>query len=146
MKLTKLLSNKIIPFFLIFLTLCKSPTVYKNFEQYKPLEEIATLEFEGYVLRIKEDSNQEFYDKLYLLEGKYLIEFKDRRTFIKGATLCNLKANKRYTIKIISQKEFPKHNKIVYIGECIEIPKEEPGFLERYLLDKKLEEESKRNK
>jgi hypothetical protein len=145
MKLTKISSNKMILFFLIFLSLCKSPAVYRNFEQYKPLEEIATLEFDGYVLHIKENSNQEFYDKLYLLEGKYLIEFKDRRTFIKGAALCNLKANKRYTIKIISKKEFPQHNKIVYIGECIEIPKEEPGFLERYLLDKKLEEESKKN-
>ncbi|GIX40893.1 MAG: hypothetical protein KatS3mg129_0626 [Leptospiraceae bacterium] len=137
------IKNFIILLLLIPFGYCKTPTIYRNFNDYKPQEEIAILEFDGYVLRLKDESNPEYYDKLYLLEGEYLIEFKDRINFTKGAALCNLKANKKYTIKITGKKEFPQYKKYVYIGDCIEVPEKEQGFLEKFLLEKKLEEKIK---
>lgn len=123
--------------FIILLSLCKSPQIYKNFSDYKKIEEVSIVEFDGYLLKLQDNTN-EFFDILILLEGKYLIEFKDRRTYIKGAALCNLKADKIYTIQIVDKKEFPKQNKIVYVGECKEVDKKENNIIEKYFLDKKL--------
>ncbi len=137
----KLLKKFII---LVFLGIsCKTPTIYKNFNDYKPDSEIAIVEMDGYILKIKNDNNINYFDKLYLLEGKYLIEFKDRINLIKGAALCELKSNKKYTIEIIDKKEFPKIKKSIYIGECKEIPKTENNVFEKFLLDKKLEKNKK---
>lgn len=149
MKIMKLNKDSKLDFFLtLFLLIiyCKSPTIYKNFSDYKPIEEIAMVEMEGYLLRLQYDPNPNFYDKLYLLEGEYLIEFKDRINFTKGAAYCKLKENKIYTINIVDIKNFPKYKKSVYVGECIEIPKKEEGFLEKFLLEKKLQEEGKESK
>lgn len=130
------IKNLIFIFFFI-LTVCKSPQIYKNFSDYKKIQEVAIVEFDGYLLKLQDNTN-EFYDILILLEGKYLIEFKDRRTFMKGAALCNLKADKVYTIKIIDRKEFPKQNKMIYIGDCQEVDKKETNVIEKYFLEKKL--------
>lgn len=122
--------------FLLFLS-CKSPEIYKNFSDYKKLEEIAIVEFDGYLLKVQ-DETQSFYDILFLVEGKYLIEFLDRNQSIKGASLCNLKANKIYTIKITGKKEFPKLRKTVYFGDCVEVERNKTNLIEKYFLDKKL--------
>ncbi len=134
---------KIIFLILLFLQTCQSPTIYKNFDQYKSENEIAIIEMEGYQVRVKDNSRNLYYDKLYLLEGKYLIEFRDRNSMMKGAALCSVVKDKKYTIKITDKKEFAKYNKSIYTGACIEIPKKEPGKLEKYLLEKKLKDEIK---
>ncbi len=122
---------------IILLISCKTPEIYKNFSNYKKLEEIAILEFDGFLLKVQ-DETKNYYDILLLVEGKYLIEFRDRNHFIKGASLCELKANKIYTIQITQKKEFPKLNKIVYLGECIEVDRKKTNIVEKYFLDKKL--------
>lgn len=133
----------IIVFLVLLINSCQSPTVYKNFEQYKSEDEIAIIQMDGYEIKLKDNSNNVYYDKLYLLEGKYLIEFRDRVTMMKGAVLCEVSKGKFYIIKITDKKNFAKYNKSIYVGTCLEKLKEEPGKLEKYLLEKKLKDEAK---
>ncbi|MFN3604686.1 MAG: hypothetical protein ACK4UJ_08260 [Leptonema sp. (in: bacteria)] len=123
-------------FFIVF-SHCQSPQIYKNFSDYKKLEEIAVLEFDGYQIKIQ-DETKSYYDILLLLEGNYLIEFRDRNSLIKGAALCELKANSIYTIEIEDKRNFPKYNKSIYIGKCKKVEKDKTNLIEKYFLDKKL--------
>ncbi|MCS7206099.1 MAG: hypothetical protein NZ853_10420 [Leptospiraceae bacterium] len=126
-------------FLIIFLLSCLTPKVYRNFREYRPPEEIAVVEFEGYLLKLQQED--QYSDFLFLLEGKYLIEFMDRKNFFKGAALCELKKNHYYTIQIVEKIDFEKYQKSVYRGICKPIPRRKEFLFSKEFFEKSISNE-----
>lgn len=102
---------------------CQERTIRQNYSGFKSDEEIGILVQRGYRFRLDGDLNEPV-DRLNLAPGKYVIEFIDTFTGIKGAALCEIQKGTRYEIYPGGYRDFPRAMKRVMIGTCAPQPAE----------------------
>lgn len=102
---------------------CREATIRQNYGGFKSDEEIGVFVQRGYRFRLDGDMNEPV-DRLNLAPGKYVIEFFDNFSGVKGAALCEVQKGTRYQIYPGGYRDFPKAMKRVMIGSCAAQPAE----------------------
>ncbi|MBU43714.1 MAG: hypothetical protein CMN76_10875 [Spirochaetaceae bacterium] len=109
--------NRILPVLLMtLLAMCMEPQVIQNYPDYEPQHRIAIVRKPGFTVAVSE--SQRWGDTLKLTPGKYLIEFREKFTSIKGAAICQLEPGGIYDIEIVRKRYMKMSGRYVYEGEC----------------------------
>ena len=108
----------------LFLLGCVEPTVVQNYHDFLHKDQIATFEKEGFQFAVAE--GRQWGDRLQVIPGKYMVQFRQNYTGIQGAVLCEVKAGGRYTVEITDRETMPRTGRFAYRGHCVQMNEKTP--------------------
>ncbi|MEQ8352244.1 MAG: hypothetical protein RH862_12215 [Leptospiraceae bacterium] len=121
---------------------CIEPRVVQNYPDYQPQHRIAMIRKSGFEIAVSE--SQKWGDSLQLTPGKYLLEFREKFTGIKGAAICKVEPGGIYEIEITRKRYMEMSGRYVYEARCERVNK--PGEPDQYEFPEEEEEEEKPEK
>ncbi|GEM_PF-1314789 len=108
---------------------CIEPQVIQNYPDYQPQHRIAIIRKSGFTVAVSE--SQRWGDTLQLTPGRYLLEFREKYTGIKGAAICQVEPGGIYEIEIVRKRYLEMSGRYVYEGKCNRLNEPaEPGQYE----------------
>lgn len=96
---------------------CSRPYVYRNHPDFLSQKEAAWILKSGYIFWIPGREDLAAYS-LVLTPGEYMIEYREAKSGVKGAALCEVEAGVTYTIRITEKIFMRRAGRYVYNGVC----------------------------
>ena len=106
----------VIPLCLLAILSCIEPQVVQNYPDYQPQHRIAIIRKTRFSVAVSE--SQRWGDTLQLTPGRYLLEYREKYTGIKGAAICRVEAGGIYEIEIVRKRYMEMSGRYVYEGKC----------------------------